>query len=106
MSFHPTAVDPVPDDTARVARAAFPRGNPYMRLRNKLGPLFADPAFAPLFATRGKPAESPTRLAMVCVMQYAEGLHDRQAADAVRARIDWKYVLGLELATRSEIRER
>jgi transposase len=30
-------------------------------------------------------------------MQFAEGLSDRQAADAVRARIDWKYALGLEL---------
>jgi transposase len=97
MSFHPAAIEPVPDDTARVASAAFPRGNPYMRLRNKLGSLFADPAFASLFATRGKPAESPARLAMVCVMQFIEGLHDRQAADAVRARIDWKYVLGLKL---------
>jgi transposase len=97
MSLHPAAIEAIPDDTARVARAAFPRGNPYMRLRNKLGSLFIDPTFASLFATRGKPAESPARLAMVCVMQFVEGLHDRQAADAVRARIDWKYILGLEL---------
>jgi Transposase domain (DUF772) len=30
-------------------------------------------------------------------MQYAEGLTDRQAADAVRTRIDWKYALSLEI---------
>jgi transposase len=50
-----------------------------------------------LFARRGRPAEAPWRLALVTVMQFAEGLSDRQAAEAVRARIDWKYALGLEL---------
>jgi transposase len=30
-------------------------------------------------------------------MQFAEGLSDREASDAVRTRIDWKYLLGLEL---------
>lgn len=43
------------------------------------------------------PAEAPWRLALVTVMQFAEGLSDRQAADAVRSRIDFKYALGLEL---------
>jgi transposase len=56
-----------------------------------------DACFAPLFARRGRPAEAPWRLALVTVMQLAEGLSDRQAAEAVRARIDWKYALGLEL---------
>jgi transposase len=50
-----------------------------------------------LFAVRGRPAETPWRLALVTVMQFAEGLSDRQAVEAVRARIDWKYALGLEL---------
>jgi transposase len=54
--------------------------------------------FAKLFASRGQPAEAPWRLALVTVLQFAEGLSDRQAADAVRGRIDWKYLLGLELA--------
>src|SRR6266511_2964013 len=54
--------------------------------------------FAGLFAVRGRPAVSPARLALVSVLQFAEGLSDRQAADAVRGRIDWKYALGLELA--------
>ena len=60
-------------------------------------PSIADSAFAPLFPSRGQPAESPARLALITIMQFAEGLPDRQAADAVRSRIDWKYALGLEL---------
>ncbi len=98
MSLHPHAADPVPADTARSARAAFRRGNAYMHMRDELGTLFADEMFAPLFPTRGQPAESPWRLALVTIMQYAEGLPDRQAADAVRGRIDWKYSLSLDLA--------
>lgn len=81
-----------------MARAAFPRGNVYMQLRDVLGVVYDDASFAPLFAVRGRPAESPWRLALVTVMQFAEGLSDRQAAEAVRARIDWKYALGLELS--------
>jgi transposase len=88
---------PVPEGTARVARAAFPKGNVYMTMRDKLGGLYRDSEFAPLFATRGRPAEAPGRLALILVIQFAEGLTDRQAAEAVRARIDLKYALGLEL---------
>jgi transposase len=50
-------------------------------------PIYEDVAFAALFSTRGQPAEAPWRLALVTIMQYAEGLSDRQAADAVRSRI-------------------
>lgn len=87
----------VPEETARVARAAFPKGNRYMTLRDELETIYADSLFAALFPKRGQPAESPGRLAMVTILQFAEGLSDRQAADAVRSRIDWKYLLGLEL---------
>jgi transposase len=87
----------VPEETARVARQAFPRGNPYLRMRDEFGTLFADEQFADLFPRAGQPAETPWRLALVTVFQFAEGLSDRQAADAVRSRIDWKYALGLEL---------
>jgi transposase len=89
---------PVPDDTARVARAAFRRGNPYVLLRDKLGAVFADADFAGLYPKLGQPAYAPWRLALVTLMQFREGLSDRQAADAVRGRIDWKYVLALDLA--------
>lgn len=97
MSLHPAPLGPVPEETARVARAAFPKGNAYLRLRDELGVLFEDSSFASLFPRRGQPAESPWRLALVTLLQYAENLSDRQAAHAVRSRIDWKYVLGLEL---------
>ncbi len=97
MSMHRAGAAPVPEETARVAHAAFPRGNARIALRDTVGPVYDDACFAPLFARRGRPAEAPWRLALVTVMQFAEGLSDRQAAEAVRARIDWKYALGLEL---------
>jgi transposase len=91
-------VPSVPEDTARVARAAFSDGNPYLLLRDKLGTLFTDADFIDLYPRRGQPALAPWRLALVTVLQFREDLSDRRAADAVRARIDWKYLLGLELA--------
>jgi transposase len=97
VSLPPGPVPPVPADTARVARAAFPKGNPLMRMRDELGAIYDDEVFAHLFPTRGQPAEAPWRLALVTILQFAEDLSDRQAAEAVRARIDWKYALSLEL---------
>jgi transposase len=87
----------IPEDTAQVARAAFPKGNAYMTIREELGPLFQDQDFAALFALRGQAGESPGLLAIVTILQFMEGLTDRQAAEAVRSRIDWKYLLGLAL---------
>jgi transposase len=97
MTLQPTPITPVPEETARVAHAAFPSGNMSMQMRDTLGVIYRDEQFADLFAGRGRPVVAPWRLALVTVMQFAEGLPDRQAADAVRARIDWKYALGLEL---------
>ena len=97
MSLHPRPIFDVPEETARIAHAAFPKGNIYLRMRDRLGVFFTDKQFAPLFSERGQPAFSPWRLALISVMQFVEDLSDRQAADAVRGRIDWKYVLGLEL---------
>ena len=97
MSLQPQDIAPVPEETQRIARAAFPKGNIYVRMRDEIGTIFDDPMFAPLFPARGQPAESPWRLALITVMQFVEGLSDRQAADAVRSRIDWKYALSLEL---------
>ncbi len=91
MSLKPQHVDQIPDETARVAHAAFPQGSVYMRMRDELGVLYTDEPFAPLFSSRGQPAEAPARLALVTIMQFAAGLSDRPAADAVRSRIDWKY---------------
>ena len=87
----------VPADTARVARRAFRKGALAIRARDELGSWYDDEAFGAAYAARGKPAISPAQLAMVTVLQFAENLTDRQAADAVRGRLDWKYCLGLAL---------
>lgn len=97
MSLHPDPIGPVPAETARVARAAFPKGHLCLTIRDRIGVLFDDEMFAPLFSARGRSAEAPWRLALVCVLQFVEGLSDRQAAEAVRDRLAWKYLLGLEL---------
>jgi transposase len=88
MCLHPHDVPSIPDETARVAHAAFRKGNLFMRMRDEIGTIYRDEAFATLFPARGKPAEAPWRLALVTVMQYVEGLSDQQTADAVRGRID------------------
>lgn len=97
MCLHPQPSFPVPEETRRVAQAAFPKGTLCLQIGDHLGTLYHDSQFTALFPARGQPAEAPTRLALVTVLQFVEGLSDRQAADAVRGRIDWKYVLGLEL---------
>jgi transposase len=97
MSLRPDDEHPIPEATRRVARAAFPKGTLAMRLADQLGAIYRDEQFAALFPVRGQPALSPARLALVTVLQFVEGLPDRQAADAVRGRIDWKYALGLGL---------
>src|SRR3989442_555135 len=97
MSLHPHVIAPVPDEPAGVADAAFPKGNPYLTFCDVLGTVFQDEDFAALFPAWGQPGLPPWRLALVTIMQFREHLADRQAAEAVRARIDWKYLLSLEL---------
>jgi transposase len=98
MSMQPQPIGPVPEDTPPVARAAYPKGNLHIQMRDVLGTIDDDEDFAELFEARGRPAIAPWRLALVTVMQFSEGLSDSQAAKAVRARIDWKYALGLRLS--------
>ena len=97
MSLLPQIVYEVPEETARMAHAAFPKSNPYLRLADTLGVIYQDGDFAQLFPFTGQPALAPIRLALTTILQFTEGLSDRQAADAVRGRIDWKYLLCLEL---------
>ena len=98
MSLRPEPLPPIPDATAMAVRAAFPKGNLYVDLRAEFGMLYDDQLFADLYPPEGRPVEVPPwRLALVMVMQYIEGLTDRQAADAVRRCIDWKYALSLDL---------
>ena len=97
MSLHPAPMGEIPIETLRVARAAFPRGAVATLMRDEFGALYEDEDFRRLYPSRGQPGLAPWRLALVTVLQFLENLSDRQAADAVRARIDWKYALGLEL---------
>lgn len=96
MSIHPQLIEPVPAETARIARLAFPKGNRYLTLRDEIGTLYTDQAFTSLFSGDGPTALAPWRLALICLMQFIEDLTDRQAA-AVQSRIAWQDVLGLEL---------
>ena len=98
MSLQPRRVPDVPADTARAARAAFPRGSLAIRVRDELGEVWSDQRFQGLFGVRGRPGISPAQLMIVLVLAVAEDLTDRQAADMVRRAIDWKYALGLTLA--------
>jgi transposase len=100
VSLKPQGIPEVPEETRRVAQAAFARGNFCMLVRDHLGVVYEDEQFQDLFSQRGRPAASPWRLALICVLQFVENLSDRQAANAVRARIDWKYLLSLELEDR------
>lgn len=86
----------IPPLTVRMARAS-PRGTAAMWVRDRLDGLFTDGYFADWYPADGRRGLSPAQLALVSVVQYAENLTDRQAADAVRCRLDWKYCLGLEL---------
>ncbi len=97
MSLRPEPIGEVPAETARVSRAAFPKGTLVTRLRDEFSALYQDEDFRRFYPARGQPSLSPWRLALVTVFQFLEQLSDRQAADAVRGRIDWKYALGLEL---------
>jgi len=97
MSMYPQAIGPIPEETARIARAANPKGTLAMWLRDELGAIYTDEEFADVYPERGQPALAPWRLALVTLLQYVEDLTDRQAAEAVRSRLDWKYLLGLEL---------
>lgn len=97
MSLKPTIDYVVPAQTARIAKAAFPKGALCLQLYDHLGTIFQDQDFIDLFPRRGQPATAPFRLALVTLLQYVEGLSDRGAANAVRSRLDWKYLLCLEL---------
>ena len=97
MSLKPAPISPIPEETVRVARRAFPKGSVAIRLRDEFGSLYQDQDFQALFPSHGQPGLAPWRLALVTVLQFLENLSDHQAAEAVRTRIDWKYALGLEL---------
>ena len=101
MVLHHQSIKPIPPLTREIAHKALTKGNLYMTLRDELGTFYDDEDFAELYSSEGQPALSPGRLALICVMQYVANLSDRGAVEAVAARIDWKYALGLELSDSS-----
>jgi transposase len=97
MSIRPRLGVEVPELTARVARASNPAGTTAMWVRDRLDGLWADEDFASWYPRDGRPRISPAQLATVGVLQFLLDLSDRDAAEAVRCRIDFKYALGLDL---------
>jgi transposase len=91
MTLQPQNAFTIPEETARVARAAYPHGNTIIKMRDALGSMYQDESFAHVFPHNGRPVEAPWCLALITIMQFMEELSDREAADAVRGRIDWKY---------------
>jgi transposase len=97
VSLRKQPLGPIPENTRQIASRAFKKGNPYTKIADELGDIYDFGDFVDLFPRRGQPAEHPVRLVLVTILQFAEGLSDREAAEAVRARIDWKYLLHLDL---------
>ncbi len=95
MSLDPQGLEPIPEATRRLVQKSSPKGTAIIRLRDALGPVYQDEALVELFPRRGRPAEAPWRLALVTVFQAMENLTDRQAAQMVALRMDWKYALSL-----------
>ncbi|GAA2974311.1 hypothetical protein GCM10010446_68260 [Streptomyces enissocaesilis] len=93
MSVRPRPGAEIPEPTARVARAANPKGTAAMWVRDRLDGLWSDEDFIAWYPRDGRPGLSPAQLATVCVLQFLHNLSDRQAAEAVRCRIDFKYAL-------------
>lgn len=97
MSLRPRSGEHVPPLTAQIARASNPAGTTAIWVRDRLGGLWCDEDFADWYPRGGRPSLSPAQLATVCVLQFLLGLSDRQAAEAVRCRIDFKYAMAMEL---------
>jgi len=97
MSLQPQKLPEIPEETARVAKILFPKGNKYIWLRDELDVIFKDEQFTSLYPKSGQLAEQPWRLAVMSIIQYMENYTDRQATEALRARIDLKYALSLEI---------
>ncbi|MEU9602520.1 transposase [Streptomyces sp. NPDC048109] len=97
MSLRPRSGEQVPSLTAQVARASNAGGTTAIWVRDRLDGLWCDEDFADWYPRDGRPGLSPAQLATVCVLQFLLGLSDRQAAESVRCRIDFKYAMAMEL---------
>jgi len=113
MSLQPLVIGAIPEETMRVAKAAFPKGNLYLTIGDQIGYLFADIDWLDLYPNEGTPAISPALLSLVTIFQFMEDFPDRSTAEQVCARIDWKYALhlpledqGFDFSVLSDFRER
>lgn len=104
---------PMPPDTAEVGKTILREDSTYRLIGEQIFMKFREEDFADLYSTEGRPAISPVILAFVSVFQFMEKLPDRQAAQAMRMRIDWKYALhlsldyaGFDFSVLSEFRDR
>jgi len=97
MSLSLQTLPEIPVLTVEVARAAFPEGNRYMKMRDELGVFYQDEDYRACYAIRGQPGIAPWRLSLLLLFQFVEGLSDEQTVQAVASRIDWKYALSLDL---------
>jgi transposase len=97
LSLRPRSGEQVPSLTVQVARASNPGGTTAIWVRDRLDGLWCDEDFVDWYPRDGRPGLSPAQLATVCVLQFLLGLSDRQAAEAVRCRIDFKYAMAMEL---------
>jgi transposase len=95
MTLHPRDPFALPTDIAAIGAAVLPSTNPYRLVGDQLADLLTDIDFAPLYTNHGRAAISPALLALVTILQYLEDVPDRQAAELVRVRLDWKYALHL-----------
>ena len=76
MSMRPRSIPEIPEETVRVAQAAFPKGNLYMQMRDAWEGIYSDEQFVDLYPADGQPSIAPWRLALVIVMQYVENLSE------------------------------
>ena len=97
MSLKRRFISEIPEETAHVAKQIHGKGNIYMQIRDELTEMFNDEMFSDLYSSQGRSAVSPSKLVLVLIMQYMADYSDRQAIEAVRDKISWKYVLGMKL---------
>ncbi|MEU2599643.1 transposase [Streptomyces hirsutus] len=97
MSTRSRSGEQVPSLTAQIARASNPDGTTAMWVGDRLNGLWHDEDFADRYPRDGRPGLSPAQPATVCVLRFLLDLSDRQAAEAVRCRIDFTYALAMEL---------
>ena len=104
---------PMPEETRRIGESLLDEDDPYRLIGEQLFATLNEEEFGDLYSSEGKPGISPVILAFVSVFQFMERLADRQAVQALRMRLDWKYALqlplgykGFDFSVLSEFRDR